>query len=67
MKLIKRYQFGGLIESLSNILKPKYSIDEYPTGPTPPASEWTKMEPLESGASVKPKVQLSKPSISNTI
>lgn len=66
MKLIKKHQFGGLIESLSNILKPKYSIDERPTSPTPPAPGWTKMEPLEPDVSIKPKVQLSKPSISSS-
>lgn len=67
MKLIKKHQFGGLMESLSNLLKPKYSIDERPTGSTPPAPGWTKMELLEPDVSTKPKVQLSKPRISNTV
>ena len=47
MKLIKKHQFGGLIESLSNLLKPKYSVDERPTGPTPPAPGWSKLPIME--------------------
>lgn len=47
MKLIKRHQFGGILNSLKQFLNPTYSSDEVPTGPTPPAPGWTKMKPLE--------------------
>ena len=66
MKLIERHQFGGILNSLKQFLNPKYSIDEVPTGPTPPRGNWSKLPMLEPDVSVAPKIKQKELNISSS-